>query len=78
MVPMSSADDTDAKANQVQPAFQTGPVVPTSSESKKGKEHADEEGNVEENAKSKEEFLDVMLRGRRRLQSCKTWHTLIV
>ena len=75
VVPMGSADDADAKATQMQQALQTGPVVPTSSESKKGKGHADEEVKVNKNAKDKEEFLDVMLRGRRRLQSCsKNWH----
>ena len=75
VVPMGSADDADAKATQVQQALQTGPVVPTSSESKKGKGHADEDVKVKTNAKNEEEFLDVMLRGRRRLQSCgKYWH----
>ena len=71
VVPMGSADDADAKATQMQQALQTGPVVPTSSESKKGKGHADEEVKVNKNDQDKEEFLDVMLRGRRRLQSCK-------
>ena len=77
VVPMGSADDADAKGTQVQvqQALPTGPVVPTSSESKKGKGHADEDVKVKTNAKDEEEFLDVMLRGRRRLQSCgKYWH----
>ena len=69
VVPMSSADDAGAKATQVQPALQAGPVVPTSSESENEQEHADKEVKVNSSAKSKEEFLDVMLRGRQRLQS---------
>ena len=74
VVPTSSADDADAQAShQVQPALQAGPVVPTSSESENEHEHADEEVKVNKNAKDKEEFLDVMLRGRRRLQSCSKY-----
>ena len=66
--------DAGTNAALVQLALQKGSVVPNSSKHGHTKEAKEKQDSPQE--KDKEQFLDVMLRGRRRLQQTCSKHHL--